>query len=162
MFVFYSGCEYAVPSEWSQCERNGHKYRSKKLMSGPPVCSQVVEEVEQCRSNPPLLTDLSINYILNQKPKPTQPNTPTDKKQPSKNKPSTDAAPKKQPMKEDKQEKMSKGNKHNHVQDKDAYKSLGMHHRMKNCFLLRIKKFDHTFGVVTCLILKTSRKVHTA
>lgn len=43
-----AGCEYEVTTSWSDCDRNGHKYRSKKLISGPPVCSRVVEEVEMC------------------------------------------------------------------------------------------------------------------
>lgn len=96
-----SGCEYAAPSKWSDCDRNGKKYRSKKLVSGPPICSQVVEEVEECRLNVP--------DPLNYKPPQLPSKPPSDEKPHSKNnsnKKQNDST-KKQDMKEN-EEKMPK------------------------------------------------------
>ncbi|XP_063720905.1 uncharacterized protein LOC134847669 [Symsagittifera roscoffensis] len=43
------GCQYKVKTEWSKCDRNGHQFRSKELLTGSPkFCSKVVDEVQQC------------------------------------------------------------------------------------------------------------------
>ncbi|XP_075245859.1 uncharacterized protein LOC142339595 [Convolutriloba macropyga] len=45
-----TGCVFEITTDWSECDRNGYKYRSKKLIRGSSFCSKVVEEVEDCFS----------------------------------------------------------------------------------------------------------------